>query len=271
MPTGLSITNPGSITCLITEIPLIGYTVTPNATYEWKGPGDFTSSSLEIMVSKPGAYKLIVTDTINGCSADVSTTVIDNAKPPVITIINTSPLSCSNRVVKLQVITNTANAEILWTGPGGFYSTTDTTSTSVPGKYNLLVADPENGCSTKDFTTVTGRVSGCAREATTSDNTATVNAQNAPDEAITQFAHKAYPNPAITNGVIEFISPQSATATVSIYNAMGACEKVLFKGAVMANRVNRVSVPAQQLGAGAYYYIINTDGKSFTGKLVIMK
>jgi hypothetical protein len=270
-PTGLSITNPGSITCLITEIPLIGYTVTPNATYKWTGPGDFTSSSLEIMVSQPGDYKLIVTDTINGCSADITTTVIDNAKPPVITIINTSPLSCSNRVVNLQVITNTANAEILWTGPGGFFSTTDTTSTSVPGRYNLLVADPENGCSTKDFTTVTGRVSGCAREATSGDNTAAVNAQNAPDEAITKFAYKAYPNPVTTNGVIEFTSPQSVTATVSIYNALGACEKVLFKGAVMANRVNRVPVPAQQLRAGAYYYIINTDGKSFTGKLVIMK
>lgn len=270
-PTGLSITNPGSITCLITEIPLIGYTVTPNATYKWTGPGDFTSSSLEVMVSMPGDYKLIVTDTINGCSADVTTTVIDNAQPPVITIINTSPLSCSNRVVKLQVITNTANAEILWTGPGGFFSTTDTTSTSVPGKYNLLVADPENGCSTKDFTTVTGRVSGCAREATNSDNTATVNAQNAPDEAITKFAYKAYPNPVITNGIIEFTSPQSTTATVSIYNALGACEKVLFKGAVMANRVNRVPVSAQQLSTGAYYYIINTGGKSFTGKLVIMK
>jgi trimeric autotransporter adhesin len=266
-PSGLSITNPGSITCLIPSIPLSGFSITPNATYNWTGPNGYTSSLTQINVDKGGDYKLTVTDTINGCSASLTTTVVDNAQPPVVTIINTSPLTCSNRSVTLEVVTTISNPEILWVGPD-FISVDKSTTTSVPGEYYVLIGNPGNGCSTTEFTTVTGDISECARKVTGAGN-----AQNttSPNEAVTNFVYKAYPNPVITNGIIEFTSPQSATATVSIYNALGTCEKVLFKGTVMANRVNRVSVPAQQLSAGAYYYIINTGGKSFTGKLVIMK
>src|ERR1044072_5829574 len=116
-PSGLSITNPGSITCLIPSIPLTGYSITPNAVYTWTGPNGYTSSLTQINVDKGGDYKLTVTDTINGCSASLTTTVVDNAQPPVVTIINTSPLSCSNPVVALEVVTNIVNPEILWVGP----------------------------------------------------------------------------------------------------------------------------------------------------------
>ncbi|MCS3801267.1 T9SS type A sorting domain-containing protein [Niastella sp. OAS944] len=266
-PSGLSITNPGSITCLIPSIPLTGFSITPNATYNWTGPNGYTSSLTQINVDKGGDYTLTVTDTINGCSASLTTTVVDNAQPPVVTIINTSPLSCSNPVVTLEVVTNIVNPEILWVGPD-FISVYRSTTTNIPGEYYVLIGNPGNGCSTTEFTTVTGDLSECARKAT-----GTARAQNTtlPNEAVTKFVFKAYPNPVSTNGVIEFTSPHSTTATVSIYNALGTCEKVLFKGAVTGNRVNRVPVPANQLPAGAYYFIINTDGKSFTGKLMIIK
>jgi hypothetical protein len=35
--------------------------------------------------------------------------------------------------------------------------------------------------------------------------------------------------------------------------------------------MNRVAIPVVQLHAGAYYYIINADGKTYTGKLMIVK
>jgi trimeric autotransporter adhesin len=270
-PTGISITNPGSITCLIPEIPLSGFTVTPNATYTWTGPEGYTSSFLEIMVNKPGDYMLKVTDTINGCSDSVRTTVIDNAKPPVLTIINTSPLSCSNKVVKLEVVMNVANPEILWSGPGGWYRTDAKTTTSVPGQYSLFVGDLDNGCSTNETFQVTGKVSGCAREATGSGNTATINGQNAPGELITTFAYKAYPNPVTSTGVIEFTSPENTTVTVGLYNSLGVCEKVLFKGNAAAQQRYKLAVSSTQLQAGAYYYIINAGGKVYSGRLVIVK
>jgi hypothetical protein len=58
---------------------------------------------------------------------------------------------------------------------------------------------------------------------------------------------------------------------VGIYNALGVCEKVLFKGTVAANQPYRLAVPVDQLHAGAHYYIINANGKVYTGKLVVVK
>jgi hypothetical protein len=45
----------------------------------------------------------------------------------------------------------------------------------------------------------------------------------------------------------------------------------LFKGNATARQRYRLAVPATQLSAGAYYYIINTGGKTYTGKLMIVK
>jgi hypothetical protein len=266
-PGGISITNPGSITCLIPSIPLSGFSVTPNATYNWTGPNGYTSSWLEINVDKPGDYTLTVTDTINGCSASVSTTVINNTIPPVVTIINTSPLSCSNRTVTLKLITSTVNPEILWAGPNGFFSVDAETTTSFPGQYSLLVGDQDNGCSTTQFFQVTGRATGCAREATGSSNTQNTTASV---EAVTNFTYKAYPNPVMPNSVIEFAAPQNTTVTVGIYNTLGVCEKVLFKGNATAQQRYKLAVPSQ-LHAGAYYYTINSGGKIYSGRLVIVK
>ena len=166
---------------------------------------------------------------------------------------------------------NVANPEILWTGPGGWFRTDEKTTTTIPGNYSLFIGDLDNGCTTTEFFQVTGRVTGCAREATGSDNTATVNTQNAAAEVITKFVYKAYPNPVTSNSVIEFASPDNTTATVSIYNSLGVCEKVLFKGNAAAGEHYRLAVPATQLHAGAYYYIINAGGKTYTGKLMIVK
>jgi hypothetical protein len=67
------------------------------------------------------------------------------------------------------------------------------------------------------------------------------------------------------------VSPENTTVTVGIYNTLGVCEKVLFKGNAAAQQHYQLTVPATQLHAGAYYFIINTGGKTYTGKLVIVK
>jgi hypothetical protein len=45
----------------------------------------------------------------------------------------------------------------------------------------------------------------------------------------------------------------------------------LFKGIATAQQRYKLAIPATQLPAGAYYYIINTGNKSYTGKLMIVK
>ena len=146
-----------------------------------------------------------------------------------------------------------------------------TTSTSTAGFYFITVKDPSNGCDITEITEVTEDFSDCGARKSTSTAVTTATEPNTPAAGISSFTYKAYPNPVMANGVIEFASPQSTNTTVSLFNALGTCEKVLFKGTVAANRMYRVAIPATQLSAGAYYYIINTGGKSYTGKLVIVK
>jgi hypothetical protein len=155
----------------------------------------------------------------------------------------------------------------LWLGPDGFADNAASTITNIPGEYSVIVSNATTGCSTTGITVVTGDLSECGRKATGSGNTTTT----VPGEAVTQFAYKAYPNPVTSNSVIEFASPENTAVTVGLYNSLGVCEKVLFKGNATAQQRYKLAVPATQLPAGAYYYIINTGGKTYTGKLVIVK
>jgi hypothetical protein len=271
IPSGLSINNTSSLTCLNKSVKVFGFSATPNARYLWTGPSGFSSTLATITAIRGGAYTFKVTDTINGCSDSLATTVIDNSKPPVVTITNTGPLSCSKRIVTLSANTTTPNVEYLWIGPDDFFAERKDTTTNIPGSYSVIVNVPATGCKTTEFTEVTGDISGCSRKSTDGGNTATANAQNAPGEVITKFVYKAYPNPVTLNGVIEFATPESTAVTVGLYNSLGVCEKVLFKGNAAAQQRYRLAVPAAQLQAGAYYYIINTGGRSYTGKLVIVR
>jgi hypothetical protein len=271
-PGGLSITNPGRITCNNPSINISGFTSIANATYDWMGPNGHIASTKNITVNQGGDYKFTVTNTANGCSASLTTTVIDNAKPPVVTIVNTSPLSCSNLTVTLTAVTSAQSVSYLWLGPDGFADNAASTITNIPGEYSVIVSNATTGCSTTGITQVTGDLSECGRKATGSGNTTTTVQNPAiPGEAVTQFAYKAYPNPVTSNSLIEFASPENTVVTVGLYNSLGVCEKVLFKGNATAQQRYKLAVPATQLPAGAYYYIINTGGKTYTGKLVIVK
>lgn len=269
-PGEISINNSGTITCLTSSVTITGSSSSSGVNYKWEGPNGYSGISPSATVTQGGLYTLTATDPGNGCTSSKSTNVAENTAAPVVTISNTSPLSCLNPTVTLSANTNTPNASILWIGPEDFVDVATTTTVNIAGLYIITVTDPANGCITTDFTEVTEDYSDCAaRKSTTTVATTPAAAQNAT--TVTGFTYKAYPNPVIANGVIEFASPRNANATVSIYNTLGACEKVLFKGSVTAGLWYRIAVPATQLHAGAYYYIIDTGGKTYTGKLVIVK
>lgn len=262
-PGEISISNSGTINCITSSVTISGKSSSTGVNYKWTGPNGFNSSSSSATVARGGVYTLTATNPANGCTSAKSTTVAENTSAPSIVINNNSPLSCATPAVTLSVTTNALNASYLWLGDD-LISDAPVAVTSAGGFYIITVTDLATGCSNTGFTDVTEDYSDCgARKATTA--AATTNT------VVTKLTHKAYPNPVTPNSVIEFTSPQNATATVSIYNALGVCEKVLFKGAVTANQANRVLIPATQLAAGAYYYTINTNGKLLTGKLLITK
>jgi hypothetical protein len=269
-PGELSLSTSGIITCLNSSVSITGYSSSTGVNYQWEGPNNYTATTPSVNVSHGGNYTLTATNPGNGCISRKSTNVIENTTPPAVTIVNTSPITCTNSTVTLTANTSTPNAEFLWLGPD-FVDVVATTTTSTAGFYFITVKDPSNGCDITEIVEVTEDYSNCGARKSTSNAATTATDQNTPAAGVISFTYKAYPNPVITNGVIEFASPQSTNTTVSLFNALGTCEKVLFKGSVAANRLYRVAIPATQLSAGAYYYIINTGNKSYTGKLMIVK
>ena len=267
-PGQISINTAGTITCLNSSVSISGSSSTTGVTYAWAGPNGYSSTSPSITVTHGGVYTLTATSPDNGCKSSNSTTVVDNSAPPAVTITNTSPLSCKNPTVTLTAISPVANVSYLWIGPDDFLDVVPVTTVTEAGSYILTVSDPASGCTNTVTTEVTGDPKNCSARKVTggaAGNTA------ASATAVTDFTYGAYPNPVTANGVIHFTSPISTTVTVGIYNSLGACEKVLFKGTAAANQQYKLSVPVDQLHAGAYYYIINTNGKVYTGKLVVVK
>jgi hypothetical protein len=272
-PGDLSIYNTGTITCLSSTVTITGSASLPGTEmidYKWEGPNGYTSSSASASVKQGGVYTLTVTNPSNGCASRISTTVAENTTKPVVTVSNNGPLSCGTQTVTLSASTTTPNAIFLWGGPD-FEARVPVTTTSSAGTYFVTVKDPANGCTTTKPSIVTEDYSDCAGRIAVNPGTAKAAEQNIPAAGVNSFTYKAYPNPVIANGVIEFTTPQNAHTTVSIYNALGTCEKVVFKGMATANQKYQVTIPATQMKAGGYYYIINTGGKSYTGKLILVK
>ncbi|OQP64306.1 hypothetical protein A3860_20245 [Niastella vici] len=265
-PGEISINNSGTITCLTNSVTISGSSSTTGVNYLWQGPNNYSATSSSATVTHGGTYTLTATSPNNGCTSSKSITVAENTTAPSLTIENSSPISCGNPTVTLTAITDATNASYLWLGTD-FVDVAASTTTSAAGLYFITVTNNVNGCNTTSFTEVTEDYSDCAaRKGTTA-----VAVQNSAAAMVTSFTYKAYPNPVTTNSVIEFASPQNTQATLRIYNMMGACEKVLFNGTVTANQLYRVAVPVTTLQAGAYYFIINSGGRSYTGKLVIVK
>jgi len=269
-PGEISMSNSGTITCLNSSVTITGQSSSTGVNYKWEGPNGYTGTSTSATIMHGGIYTLTATFPANGCTSSKSTTVRENTAAPVVTIGNTSPLSCAHPTVTLSASTPTPNASYLWIGED-FVDVNATTVVGAAGTYIITVTDPANGCISTNFTEVTEDYSDCGARKATTGATARTAEQNTPAATVTSFTYNAYPNPVITNGVIEFTSPQNTNTTVGIYNALGTCEKVLFKGTVTAGRLYRVAVPASQLHAGPYYFIINTGGKTYTGKLLIVK
>ncbi len=57
----------GTLTCSNNTVTIGGTSTTTGATYAWSGPGGFTSSNQNEVVSTQGTYTVTVTDPANGC------------------------------------------------------------------------------------------------------------------------------------------------------------------------------------------------------------
>ncbi len=139
----------GMLTCTTTSLNLNGGSTTPNAEFAWTGPGGFTSTQADPSVTLDGTYILTVTGS-NGCTASATTTVTLDALLPGAMAASTNDLDCDDLSTTLQGSTSATNVTYAWTGPGGFTSTLQNPTATMPGNYSVTITATSTGCSSVD-------------------------------------------------------------------------------------------------------------------------
>ncbi len=166
------ITIKGKPIVTLNSVPTIcaGQSVTPTATYScyidintiyaWSFPGGTPSSSTSptpdpIVYSGPGSYTISLSVT-NECGTTTANQQFNvSTQPTIPTVDNNGPL-CSGSTLNLTANTSTTGVSYLWTGPGGFTSTSQNpvrpnATVAMGGTYTVAVT--LNGCASAPATT----------------------------------------------------------------------------------------------------------------------
>ncbi len=119
------------------------------------GQVDSKIDSLQILVSKPGDYDLIISDLVSGCKTSAKFTLSSDMSIPSSDAGPKDTLSCSNPLLKLTGSTGIPDsvAKYSWTSLNGkIISGKDSLSPSIgaPGLYYFKVLNIANGCSSID-------------------------------------------------------------------------------------------------------------------------
>jgi hypothetical protein len=94
----------------------------------------------------------------------------------------------------------------------------------------------------------------------------------ADKKAASASAFELYPNPANANVSVAFVSPETGTATVSLYDLSGKRVATLFNAVAEANQAYKMTFDIQELDAGIYFLSLElSNGTLTTEKLVITK
>lgn len=149
----------GILTCEVSEVTLDGSGSSGNGlTFEWFDEnGILISNNPQINVSDTGAYTLVVTNSDNGCTADVTVLVEQDVQEPDADAGEDGILNCNDTQTTLDGSGSS-------TGNNFTYSWLDESNTIIgdsisvdvnaPGTYTLIVTNIDNGCTFSDQVTV---------------------------------------------------------------------------------------------------------------------
>ncbi|MBK6998296.1 MAG: gliding motility-associated C-terminal domain-containing protein [Lewinellaceae bacterium] len=129
-------------------------------TYLWTGPGIFPANQSLAMpiIAVPGTYTILVTNTVNGCTASNDVLVNTNAVYPTALAGNDGLLTCANPTATLDGSASStgANFQVLWMGPDINAGNQNQVSpnVTVQGTYILAITNTINSCVTFDTVVV---------------------------------------------------------------------------------------------------------------------
>ena len=142
---------PPPITCDSLTVTLIGGStlILPTITYQWSGPSGFSANTKNAIAPLPGTYTLVVKNTTNNCSDDITVDVGINKTQPNISAIGDTT-DCISGQATLCGNSSTPNAKFQWYNSGGVAQcNTACCNVSGAGDYKLVVTDPVNGCTSE--------------------------------------------------------------------------------------------------------------------------
>lgn len=128
--------------------------------FAWQTPdGGFIGNpnNAAVNTDQPGTYNLTVTNPQNGCTATDTAVVTADQTPPNVTLSNPALLTCIQLTATLTATGGAPNFTYQWTTPDGQFVSGQNTPAPVvdaPGVYDLLVTNPQNGCTTALSTAV---------------------------------------------------------------------------------------------------------------------
>lgn len=158
---------PDNLDCGLTEIILHGdqSSFGPEYTYKWTTTNGHIVSDptlWEVIVDKPGQYKLTVTYTSGGitCTKFATVTVGTDYKKPLLDAGKDGQITCTDTLLTLHgtAINPNTNFKVHWTTTNGkIVSSPDTLNPVVggPGMYIMQLTSNFNGCSALDTVIVT--------------------------------------------------------------------------------------------------------------------
>jgi len=146
---------PGLITCTNATVTLTGSGSTGQEfSYLWttqNGSIAGGANTLSPVVDAPGLYNLLVTNTINGCTATAAVSVAKDANVPIATAAVPGPLTCATNQIQLNGTGTTTGPTLQYTwttSTGNIVSGANTLNPTVnqPGQYTLNVFNSANNC-----------------------------------------------------------------------------------------------------------------------------
>ena len=156
-PPTAAIGNPNLLTCVNTTVTLSGGNSTPSGSlnYAWttsNGKIESGQNSANAVVSEPGQYTLIVTNTANGCTDDAVVTVNQDNSVPLANASVNDGLTCITKQLTISGAGSSTgnNFNFAWSAsPGGHFVSGQATlnpTVDAPGTYTLLVTNTTNNC-----------------------------------------------------------------------------------------------------------------------------
>ncbi len=131
-------------------------------TYQWAAisGGRFASATdiVSPLASSAGTYRLVVTNSLNGCTASSTVQLLNDAANPVVRIDAPPPISCKAGTVTIDASRSSVGPgfTFAWRGPG-IVSGGNTLMpvVNLDGEYTLRISNVNNGCFTDQNITVT--------------------------------------------------------------------------------------------------------------------